>query len=100
MALLDADDRAFPNRLELQVNFLEQGVADLCGADHWTLNQGNGAIKPSKQRHSNADIQALLTVCSPICNPAVMGKLEIFQRLPYKKTSLHAEDYSLWTDMR
>jgi len=52
LALLDADDRAFPNRLELQVNFLEQGIADLCGADHWTLNQGNGAIKPSKQRHS------------------------------------------------
>ena len=99
LALLDADDRAFPNRLELQVAFLERGDADLCGADHWTLNQGNGAIKPSKQRHSNADIQALLTVCSPICNPAVMGKLEIFQRLPYKKTSLHAEDYSLWTEI-
>jgi glycosyltransferase involved in cell wall biosynthesis len=99
LALLDADDRALPDRLQLQVEFLEGGGADLCGADHWTLNQSNGKLKPSKQRHSDADIRALLTVCSPLCNPAVMGKLEIFQKLPYKNTHLHAEDYSLWTEI-
>lgn len=99
LALLDADDRALPDRLQLQVEFLESGGADLCGADHWTLNQGNGKLKPSKQRHTDADIRALLTVCSPLCNPAVMGKLEIFQKLPYKNTHLHAEDYSLWTEI-
>ena len=99
LALLDADDRALPDRLQLQVDFLQAGHADLCGADHWTLNQGNGVLKPSKQRHTNSDIRALLAVCSPLCNPAVMGKLEIFQKLPYKNTHLHAEDYSLWTEI-
>lgn len=99
LALLDADDRAFPDRLQLQVDFLEKDGIDICGADHWTLNQSNGAIKPSKQRHSNADIHALLTVCSPLCNPVIMGKLEVFKRFPYKTSYMHAEDYCLWTEI-
>lgn len=99
LALLDADDLAFPDRLALQVSYLEAGNADLCGADHWTLNQGTGAIKPSRQRHSDSDIKALLTVCSPLCNPAVMGRIEIFRGHPYQSTYTHAEDYCLWTEI-
>ena len=99
LALLDADDLAFPDRLALQVHFLESGNADLCGADHWTLNQDTGAIKPSRQRHSNSDIQALLSVCSPLCNPAVMGRIEIFKSHPYLRSYIHAEDYCLWTEI-
>lgn len=99
LALLDADDRAFPERLALQVEFLENNHADLCGADHFTLNQVTGERKTSKQRHTNADIQALLSVCSPVCNPAMMGKLEIFKKFPYKASYMHAEDYCLWTEI-
>ena len=99
LALLDADDRAFPERLALQVEFLENHQADLCGADHFTLNQVTGERKSSKQRHSNSDIQALLSVCSPVCNPAMMGKLEIFKQFPYKASYMHAEDYCLWTEI-
>jgi glycosyltransferase involved in cell wall biosynthesis len=99
LALLDADDRAFPERLALQVEFLENNHADLCGADHFTLNQVTGEQKSSKQRHSNSDIQALLSVCSPVCNPAMMGKLEIFKQFPYKASYMHAEDYCLWTEI-
>lgn len=99
LAFLDADDKALPNRLELQVEFLESGLADLCGADHLTLNQSTGILKQSKQRHTDSDIRALLTICSPLCNPAVMGKTEIFRLLPYKTTYLHAEDYCLWTEI-
>lgn len=99
LALLDADDRALPDRFAIQVNFLEQNKVDICGADHWTLNQDTGEIKPSKQRHDNPDIRALLTICSPLCNPAIMGKTEIFKRFPYQGSYLHAEDYCLWTEI-
>ena len=99
LALLDADDCAFPDRLALQVQFLESNQADLCGADHWTLNQVTGQLKASKQRHSNSDIHALLSVCSPVCNPAMMGRLEVFRKFPYKASYLHAEDYCLWTEI-
>jgi hypothetical protein len=99
LALLDADDRAFPERLQLQVDFLEGHSADICGADHWTLNQANGEMKRSKQRHSDSDIRALLSICSPLCNPAIMGRLEIFKQFPYKTSYMHAEDYCLWTEI-
>jgi glycosyltransferase involved in cell wall biosynthesis len=99
LALLDADDRAMPERLQLQVEFLESNAADICGADHWTLNQANGEIRRSKQRYSDSDIRALLTVCSPLCNPAIMGRLEIFKRFPYKDSYRHAEDYCLWVEI-
>lgn len=99
LALLDADDFAMPERLASQVHFLETSSIDICGADHWTLNQETGVMKGSKQRHSDPDIRALLTVCSPLCNPAIMGKTEIFQRLKYKKAYLYAEDYCLWTNI-
>ena len=99
LALLDADDRAFPERLQLQVDFLESNAADICGADHWTLNQANGEMKRSKQRHTDSDIRALLSICSPLCNPAIMGRLEIFKQFPYKSSYMHAEDYCLWTEI-
>lgn len=99
LALLDADDFAEPDRLASQVEFLENGYADLCGADHYTLNQVTGEIKKSKQRHSDANIRALLCVCSPVCNPAMMGKAEIFKRFPYQPQYTHAEDYCLWIDI-
>lgn len=99
LALLDADDFAMPERLAIQVRFLEDNAVDVCGADHWTLNQETGVKKSSKQRHSDSDIRALLTVCSPLCNPAVMGKTEVFKRLQYKKSYLYAEDYCLWTNI-
>lgn len=99
LALLDADDRAFPERLQLQVDFLESNAADICGADHWTLNQANGEMKRSKQRHTDSDIRALLSICSPLCNPAIMGRLEIFKQFPYKSSYMHAEDYCLWAEI-
>jgi hypothetical protein len=96
---LDADDLAVPERLAMQVDLLEKGGVDLCGSDHWTLNQVSGRMKPSRQPSSNADILALLSVFSPLCNPSVMGKLDLFRQFPYKDSYRHAEDYCLWTEL-
>lgn len=99
IAFLDADDIAFPNRLELQLAFLESGRADICGGAFYSLYEDSGKMKASKQRYSNADIRALITVYSPLCNPAVMGKAAIFKRHPYQFGKDGAEDYSLWTEL-
>ena len=99
LALLDADDRAVPERLQVQVDFLESNAADICGADHWTFHQASGKMKRSKQRCADSDIRALLSICSPLCNPAVMGRLEIFKQFPYKPSYVYAEDYCLWVDI-
>lgn len=99
IAFLDADDIALPNRLQLQVSFLALGEADICGGAYYSLYDGSGKIKSSKQRYSDADIRALITVCSPLCNPAVMGRADIFKKHPYQTGKDYAEDYSLWAEL-
>ena len=98
IALLDCDDIAEPTRLEEQVAYLESGQCDLCGTAYWTINEQSGRTKKSKQKYSDADLKALLTIGSPFCNPTVMGKAEIFKDLPYLQQNKHAEDYGFFVE--
>lgn len=99
LAFLDSDDVAMPDRLQRQVDFLERGGADLCGSAYYSLYESKGQTKSSKERYTDADIRALITISSPLCNPAVMGKAEIFKRFPYSAGKDYAEDYSLWAQL-
>ena len=99
IALMDADDIADPTRLEKQVSVLETGKYDLCGSAQWVLDEGTGRIKKSKDRFSDADLRALLSVYCSLCNSAMTGKAEIFKRFKYDTSILTSEDYYLWVQM-
>lgn len=99
IAYLDNDDVAFPDRLAKQYAFLEAGEADICSGACETLNEETGERKISKERYTDSDIKALITVYCPLCNPAVMGRAEIFKNFPYIAGNDHAEDYSLWQEI-
>ncbi|MBU3576868.1 glycosyltransferase family 2 protein [Polynucleobacter sp. UK-Kesae-W10] len=99
IAFLDSDDLADPRRLELQLQYLQANGLDLCGTDHWVLHQSSGKRKRSKQRHSDADIRAMISVCSPLCNPSVMGRTAVFQKVPYLPGNDGAEDYVMWVNL-
>jgi len=99
IAYLDNDDIAFPDRLEKQIAFLESGKADLCSGAYQTLNEETGKRRNSKERYTDADIKALISVYCPLCNPAVMGRAEIFKQFRYRPGNDHAEDYSMWQEI-
>lgn len=99
IAYLDNDDIAFPDRLEKQVAFLEAGRADLCSGAYETYNEETGERGKSKERYTDADIKALISVYCPLCNPAVMGRAEVFKKFRYKTGNDHAEDYSMWQEI-
>ena len=99
IAYLDNDDIAFPDRLEKQLAFLEADKADLCSGAYQTFNMETGKRRNSKERYTDSDIKALISVYCPLCNPAVMGRTEIFKKFPYKSGNDHAEDYSLWQEI-
>jgi glycosyltransferase involved in cell wall biosynthesis len=99
IALMDADDIADPSRLEKQINILEGGQYDLCGSAQWVLDEGTGQIKKSKDKFSDADLRALLSVYCGLCNSAMTGKAEIFKRFKYDTSILTSEDYYLWVQM-
>jgi glycosyltransferase involved in cell wall biosynthesis len=99
IAFLDADDIAMPHRLSTQIAFLDGDTVDICGSAYYSLYEASGKIKTSKQRYSDADIRALMTVSSPLCNPAVMGRAVVFKKFPYPLGRDYAEDYSLWAEL-
>ena len=95
IAWMDADDIAKPQRLELQVGFLEHQAVDLCGTDHISFGVSR-KTKRSRGPYHDADIKALLAIYCPLCNPSVMGKAEVFKQNPYSAEYPVAEDYALW----
>lgn len=96
IAFLDNDDIAQPTRLEEQVSFLEANPIDICGSDHFTLNELTGQIKRSKQCHTDADIRAMMTVASPLAHPSIMARASVLKNHAYEKNTDIAEDYALW----
>lgn len=96
IALLDADDIAAPERLAIQLDRLERGEADVCGSGHVVWNTATGRRKRGKQHLRDADLRALLTVYSPLCNSSVTARAEVFKSHPYDERYRYAEDYELW----
>jgi glycosyltransferase involved in cell wall biosynthesis len=99
IALMDADDIASHDRFEKQVTLLEADGCDVCGSEHWHLNQSTGVLKASKDRHTDADLRALLSVYCSMCNSAVMARSEIIKQYKYDATIPVAEDYHLWVTL-
>lgn len=99
IALMDADDIASHDRFEKQLTLLEAGECDVCGSEHWNLNQSTGALKGSKDRHSDADLRALLSVYCTMCNSAVMARAEMMKQYKYDVSIPVAEDYYLWVQL-
>ena len=99
IALMDADDIADPARLEKQVVTLESGECDICGSAQWVLDQKSGVIKKSKDKYTDSDIRALLSVYCSLCNSSITGRAEIFKRFKYALTMTTSEDYFLWAQM-
>ena len=99
IALMDADDIADPTRLQKQIQVLVSGDYDICGSAQWVLNEATKNLKKSKDRFTDADLRALLSVYCGLCNSTVTGKAEIFKRFKYDTTILTSEDYFLWVQM-
>ncbi len=99
IALMDADDIADPTRLETQIEVLEAGDCDICGSAQWVLDEASSRIKKSKDKFTDADLRALLSVYCGLCNSTITGKAEIFKRFKYDTTILTSEDYFLWVQM-
>jgi glycosyltransferase involved in cell wall biosynthesis len=99
IALMDHDDISHPNRLRDQIDHIKKNDADICSSFHYELNDATKKIKKRKSYTRNPDIQALLTVYSPITNPSVMMRKKIFNSHSYSKEREMAEDYALWCEL-
>ena len=98
LARMDADDISNPERLALQVEYLENNPhVALVGGYADVIDQNSNKFDAITVPLSHGDIvQNIFSSCCFI-HPSVMFRTSIVQSLGgYDPTALHAEDYDLW----
>lgn len=95
IARMDADDVSMPNRLALQVAFMEKHPeVGLLGTQHMAIH-GKARLFPTTH---NALVWYMLNAC-PFVHPSVMLRVDVLKQhhLQYDKAFEYAEDLELWT---
>lgn len=99
VAILDADDRAKPERLSRQLAFLRETGADLVGS-FYDLIDGAGNIIGTREVPLEPDaIRRALCVFNPIANSTVFAKTQVLRAHPYDERFRYGEDYALWVEL-
>lgn len=99
IARMDADDVAKNNRLEIQINYLEQNsdVVVLGTQIEFIDENGNLKHKQGKARPlSDHDIKENLYRNSPLAHPSVMFRKNEIIKIGGYKFGFYGEDYDLW----
>lgn len=95
LAVFDHDDICFPDRLNLQVTYMEEHpyIGVLGG---WTVNMSTGSI--AKYPEANIDIKKRLMTDCPIVHSASMIRKSVLtdNHIRYEDNYSPAEDYMLW----
>jgi glycosyltransferase involved in cell wall biosynthesis len=98
LAFTDADDLSLPNRLEAQVEHLEQHQ-DIHALSCWYTRFG--VIEDTiRTPTSSEDIASALFLDNVICNPAIMVRTEFLKlnSLKYDSSFRGAADFKLWVE--
>ncbi|MFN4278861.1 glycosyltransferase family 2 protein [Thermosynechococcus sp.] len=93
IARMDSDDISICNRLEKQLNFLQDHQLDICGTFVRLIGAATGNWKYPVS-HKGCEVELLFGV--PFAHPSVMGRSKVFKELRYSFDWPLVEDYDLW----
>lgn len=97
IARMDADDISLPERIEKQVNFMEENPEyGVCGTNAWIIDENGKYLSKSILPINYNDIKELIHFKNPVYHPSILGLRSIFIMYKYKIEYQHAEDYELW----
>lgn len=101
IARMDCDDISMPNRLEKEVNFLENSLDYGLVGTYYTVIDGEGRDQYNvSYPSSNELIKLFLSLNCPLAHGSIMGRTELFKQNLYGSEESYAvEDYELWTRM-
>ncbi|MCS6979788.1 MAG: glycosyltransferase [Flavobacteriales bacterium] len=97
IARMDADDVAFPERLEVQVGYMRDNPnVGILGSWVERFGASKGQVKYPLD---DAEIRWELTYRCSFCHPSVMVRRKVLKShdLRYDQRFPHAEDYEFWT---
>lgn len=98
IAIMDADDVSLPNRLALQVEFMEKHpeVGLLGGAAQW-IDVGGTPLGIHDFPTEDHEIKSALVIHSVFWQPTVLMRKAAFMRVGgYRAAFVFAQDYDLW----
>jgi len=98
IALMDADDVAVPERLQLEFDFMEKNpkVGIVGGSVQWINGAGQALYLGCVPMHDK-EIRTALTLHNPFWQPTVLLRTEAFVRSGgYRDAFAPSEDYDLW----
>ena len=100
IARMDQDDISLPQRLELQLNFIQKKNIDICGSNYQIINENGKIIKSVKPYKKNVEI-ILSAMMVPFIHPSVMCRNIFREKSIYygNNSKIEAEDYDLWIKM-
>ena len=95
-ARMDGDDFSYPERLQRQVDYLEQHPEiDLLGTAAINFDRNGLATGMVLWKQSHAEICARPWAGFPLQHPTWMGKLDWFQKFQYRPDAIGMEDYEI-----
>lgn len=97
IARMDADDIMLPNRLAVQVDFLENNPKiDILGGQAIEIDESGIEFSVIKKPIFDSEIKKELVFSCPLVHPTVMLRKEILQKNLYKEIYPNSEDSDLW----
>ena len=97
IAMLDSDDRAYPTRLEKQVDFLDahQDYAQVGSWCRMMNEQGRPLKKIKRQPILPEDVDAQLLFRCSLSNRSIMARTKILREYGYRNDYPRCQDYDL-----
>ena len=98
IAFLDSDDRALPERLERQVNFMENNPkVGVCGSAVELINTTGKILKVRSYPEKDAEIRVAFFFFNPILQSTAIVRKECFDKLGFFDDQFrNAEDLNIW----
>jgi hypothetical protein len=98
LANIDADDVNEPDRLDLQVEYMNRTPAVAAASCHFQRvdEQASSLGAPTQLPLAHGDIVNKLLDPSPLCNPAAIMRKHMLQEVGGFRALALAEDYDLW----
>lgn len=100
VARQDADDRSMPDRLSLQVAFLDRNPnIGLLGAGYHVVDEDGAVLRTYRQPATDTQIRWQMLFHNAFCHSSVMFRRSLLKEIGtlYNNNLPYSQDYALWT---
>lgn len=94
VARMDADDISLPDRIAMQLSWLDATNADVCGG--WVRLFGASNWRTRRYEKNDDSIKLQLCFRTAFAHPAVMIRTSLVKKIPYNENVQRGQDYDLW----